>query len=67
MRKAFYMICEENSDKITIESLRNVAKELGEVMFDEEFQVMIEGADTDGDGVIDEEDFIKMMKRTNLF
>ena len=61
------MICEENSDKITIDSLRNVAKELGEVMFDEEFQVRIEGADTDGDGVIDEEDFIKMMKKTNLF
>ena len=44
-----------------------VAKELGENMTIEELQEMIEEADRDGDGEIGEEDFLKIMKKTNLF
>ena len=67
MKKAFQLICEEGHDKITLKSLQKVAKELGENMTVEELQEMIEEADRDGDGEIGEEDFIKIMKQTNLF
>ena len=67
MKKAFHLICEEGHDKITLKSLQKVAKELGENMTVEELQEMIEEADRDGDGEIKEEDFIKIMKKTNLF
>jgi centrin-1 len=67
MKKAFHLICEEGHDKITLKSLQKVAKELGENMTLEELQEMIEEADRDGDGEIGEEDFIKIMKKTNLF
>ena len=50
-----------------IEDLKRVAKELGENMTDEELNEMIEEADRDGDGEISEEDFIRIMKKTNLF
>ena len=67
MKKAFHLICEEGQDKITLKSLQKVAKELGENMSVEELQEMIEEADRDGDGEIGEEDFLKVMKKTNLF
>ena len=67
MKKAFVLICEEGHDKITLKSLQKVAKELGENMSIEELQEMIEEADRDGDGEIGEEDFLKIMKKTNLF
>ena len=67
MKKAFHLICEEGQDKITLKSLQKVAKELGENMTVEELQEMIEEADRDGDGEIGEEDFLKIMKKTNLF
>ena len=67
MRKAFYLICEEGHDKINLKSITKVAKELGENMTVEELQEMVQEADRDGDGEIGEEDFIKIMKKTNLF
>lgn len=36
-------------------------------MTDEELQEMIDEADRDGDGEIGEDDFIRIMKKTNLF
>ena len=67
MKKAFILLCEEGHDKINLKSLQKVAKELGENMTIEELQEMIEEADRDGDGEIGEEDFLKIMKKTNLF
>lgn len=67
MKTAFRLICEEGHDKITLNSLKKVAKELGENMTNEELQEMLEEADRDGDGEIGEDDFIKIMKKTNLF
>jgi Ca2+-binding EF-hand superfamily protein len=68
MRKAFYLICcEENQEKINLQSLTKVCKELGENMTVEELQEMILEADRDNDGEIGEDDFIKIMKKTNLF
>ena len=36
-------------------------------MTDEELTEMIEEADRDGDGEIGEDDFIRIMKKSNLF
>jgi centrin-1 len=67
MKTAFKLICDEGYDKITLKSLQKVAKELGENMTTEELAEMLEEADRDQDGEIGEEDFIKIMKKTNLF
>ncbi len=58
---------EEGHDKITLNSLQKVARELGENMTKEELQEMIDEADRDGDGEIGEDDFVRIMKKTNLF
>jgi Ca2+-binding EF-hand superfamily protein len=47
--------------------LKKVARELGENMSEDELAEMIEEADKDQDGEIGEEDFIRIMKKTNLF
>lgn len=39
----------------------------GENMTDEELQEMIDEADRDGDGEINEEEFLRIMKKTSLY
>ena len=36
-------------------------------MTDEELQEMVDEADRDGDGEVNEEEFLRIMKKTNLF
>ena len=67
IRKAFRLFDDDETGKISLKNLRRVAKELGETMTDDELQEMIDEADRDGDGEINEEDFIRIMKKTNLF
>ena len=61
------MFDDDETGRISLKNLRRVAKELGETMNDEELQEMIDEADRDGDGEISEEEFIRIMKKTNLF
>ena len=65
--KAFKLFDEDNTGRISLRNLRRVARELGENLTDEELQEMIEEADRDGDGAISENDFIRIMNKTNLF
>jgi len=67
MMKAFRLFDEDDTGKISFKNLKRVAKELGENMSDEEIQEMIDEADRDGDGEISEEEFFRIMKKTNLF
>ena len=67
IKKAFKLFDDDNTGKITFKNLKRVAKELGEKITDEELQEMIDEADRDGDGEVSEEDFIRIMKKTNLF
>ncbi len=59
--------------------MKRVAKELGENLTDEELQEMIDEADRNGDGmpytsctdlisigVVDEDEFLRIMKKTNM-
>ena len=65
--KAFRLFDDDETGKISFRNLKRVAKELGENMTDEELQEMIDEADRDGDGEVNEEEFLRIMKKTNLF
>merc|ERR1712216_973344 len=64
--KAFRLFDDDETGKISFKNLKRVAKELGERMTDE-LQEMIDEADRDGDGEVNEEEFLRIMKKTNLF
>merc|ERR1712022_43898 len=61
--KAFRLFDDDETGKISFKNLKRVAKELGERMTDEELQEMIDEADRDGDGEVNEEEFLRIMKR----
>uniref|UniRef100_A0A3B3ZZ42 EF-hand domain-containing protein n=1 Tax=Periophthalmus magnuspinnatus TaxID=409849 RepID=A0A3B3ZZ42_9GOBI len=65
--KAFRLFDDDCTGKISFKNLKRVAKELGENLRDEELQDMIDEADRDGDGEVSEEEFLRMMKKTNLY
>ncbi len=65
--KAFRLFTSDNPAGITFKDLKRVSRELGEKMSDEELQEMIDEADRNGDGVVDETEFLRIMKKTNLF
>ena len=67
MKKAFKILCEDGYDKITLKSLKKICNDIGENITDEELKEMILEADKDQDEEVGEEDFIKIMQKTNMF
>lgn len=65
--KAFRLFDDDATGKISFKNLKRVAKELGENLTDEELQEMIDEADRDGDGEINEQEFLRIMKKTTLY
>uniref|UniRef100_A0A1W7RAW0 Calglandulin n=1 Tax=Hadrurus spadix TaxID=141984 RepID=A0A1W7RAW0_9SCOR len=65
--KAFQLFDIDNTGKISFDNLKSVAKELGENLTDEELQEMITEADKDGDGLVNQEEFLHIMKKTSLY
>ncbi|KAL9184262.1 hypothetical protein ACHAXT_002348 [Thalassiosira profunda] len=65
--KAFRLFDDDDTGKISFRNLKRVAKELGESVTDEELQEMIDEADRDGSGEVSQDDFIRVMEKTNLF
>ena len=61
--KVFALFDDDNSGGISFKNLKRVAMELGENLTDEELQEMIDEADRDGDGVINEEEFYRVMRK----
>ncbi|XP_004684041.1 PREDICTED: centrin-1 [Condylura cristata] len=64
--KAFRLFDDDETGKISFRNLKRVASELGEHLTDEELQEMIDEADRDGDGEVNEEEFLLIMQKTNL-
>ncbi|EDW03376.1 caltractin [Drosophila grimshawi] len=64
--KAFSFFDDDGTDHISFDNLKRVSKELGENLTDEELQEMIDEADLDGDGEVCREEFLTVMKKTNL-
>lgn len=50
-----------------MDDLKIACKEVGLALSPVELAGLLEEADKDGDGLINKEDFISVMKRTNLF
>ncbi|KAL3782076.1 hypothetical protein ACHAW5_000697 [Stephanodiscus triporus] len=67
MIKAFRLFDDDETGKISFRNLKRVAMELGENITDKELQEMIDEADRDGDGEVSQEEFIRIMEKTNLF
>uniref|UniRef100_A0A286XIS0 EF-hand domain-containing protein n=1 Tax=Cavia porcellus TaxID=10141 RepID=A0A286XIS0_CAVPO len=65
--KAFKLFDDDNTGSITLNNIKRVAKELGENLTDNELQEMLSEADFDGDGAINEEEFLRIMKKTTLY
>ncbi|EPQ07695.1 Centrin-2 [Myotis brandtii] len=63
--KAFKLFDDDETGTISFDNLKRVSKELGEDITDEELQEMIDKADRDGDGEVNEEDFLHVMKKTS--
>lgn len=67
MIKAFNLFDVDGSGKITADNLRRVADQLGEKMTDAELIEMIEEADLDKDGAVSATEFVRIMKKTELW
>merc|ERR1712072_1054533 len=66
MIKAFGLFDDDNTGKITMKNLKRVAGELGETISDDEIKEMLVLGDTDGDGEINQDEFIRIMQAVNL-
>jgi calmodulin len=58
---AFKVFDKDGNGFISAAELRHIMKKLGQKFTDEELDEMIRGADIDGDGQIDYQEFVKMM------
>eukprot|EP00727_Mastigamoeba_balamuthi_P006404 m51a1_g2384 putative centrin-1 (408) ;mRNA; r:706862-709379 len=65
MIKAFKLFDQDETGRISFKNLKRVAQELGENLTDDELHEMIEEADRDGDGEVNEEDFMRIMRKAN--
>ncbi|XP_077998441.1 uncharacterized protein LOC144451471 [Glandiceps talaboti] len=67
IRQGFQMFDYDGTGGITMEKLKRACKEAGIRFTEQELKGMIEEADTNGDNVVSEEEFINVMLKTNLF
>lgn len=59
--KVFKLFDDDDTGKISFRNLKRIAQELGEPLNDEELQEMIEEADRDGDGLINPDEFYRLV------
>ena len=64
IRRVFKLFDDDETGRISFRNLKRVARELGENMTDEELQEMINKADLDGDGEVNEDEFMRIMTCT---
>ncbi|XP_074642194.1 uncharacterized protein LOC141899663 [Tubulanus polymorphus] len=65
--QGFKMFDYDTTGLLTIDNLRQAAKDADVQISEEELREMLEEADLNGDGAIDQEEFINIMQQTNLF
>uniref|UniRef100_A0A8B9Y2J4 EF-hand domain-containing protein n=1 Tax=Bos mutus grunniens TaxID=30521 RepID=A0A8B9Y2J4_BOSMU len=64
--KAFRLFDDDETGKISFKNLKR-GQRVGRNLTDEELQEMIDEADRDGDGEVNEDEFLRIMKKTNLY
>merc|ERR1712124_232340 len=67
MVKAFKLFDDDSTGFVTFKNLKRVARETNQTLTDDELQQMLDDADRDGDGVLNGEEFLVMMKKLALF
>merc|ERR1712139_756625 len=67
MLKAFRLFDDDQTGSVSFKNLKRVAKESNQMLDDAELQEMLDDADKDGDGVLNEEEFLAMMKKLALW
>ena len=67
MEKAFRLFDDDNTGKISFKNLKRVCQEIDDVINDEELQEMIDEADRDGDGQVNLNEFLRIMKKSNMY
>lgn len=66
LMKAFSFFDDDHTGHISFNNLKRVAQELGEKLTDEELQEMIDEADLDNDGEVSADEFLTVLRKTNL-
>merc|ERR1711918_215653 len=61
-----FSIIADGGDKITVANLAAIGKELGESLTEDDLAEWIEEGDTDGDGAINEAEFLTIMKKGGI-
>lgn len=61
MMEAFKIFDADGNGNITAEELRQIMENLGEKLTKDEVEAMVKEADTDGDGQINYNEFVRMM------
>ena len=64
MKAIFSLFDVHGTGRINAETIRKVLSNTGEHLDEAELEDMVQEADTNNDGVITEEDFMRMLKRT---
>jgi Ca2+-binding EF-hand superfamily protein len=64
--KGFKLFDDDGTGSITLKNLTRVAKELGETCSEAELAEILKECDDDGDGAINEEDFLNIMVVTGM-
>lgn len=67
MIKAFQLFDEHDTGKIDFNNLKSIASLIGERISDQEITNMLEAADEDGDGKVNQTEFLKLMNRATKF
>ncbi len=67
MKGVFSLFDTNASGRIEMESIKKILSTVGEQVDDMEIEDMIQEADTNNDGVITEEDFMRLLSRTVEF
>merc|ERR1712144_49322 len=67
MLKAFRLFDDDQTGSVSFKNMKRVAKESNQMLDDAELQEMLDDADKDGDGVLNEEEFLAMMKTLALW
>ena len=66
MKKAFKLVVDEETQKITFKSLQRAVRDINKDMKDDEILQLIQEADKDKDGGRGEDDFLKVLVKNNI-
>merc|ERR1719262_1796257 len=65
--KAFRLFDDDQTGTVSFKNIKRVAKETNQTLSDDDLQAMLDDADKDGDGVLNEEEWLVLMKKLALF